>query len=67
MVLSLVIMRDLPANDSTQQMTDAVIAFTDAHAVQLSAARWGIFLFSVLVALAGTLKGVLPGTRKPKV
>jgi uncharacterized membrane protein YgdD (TMEM256/DUF423 family) len=47
-----------------QQGLQTGAAFTQAHAVALSAWRLIILVVSILLAVVGTLKGVLPGTRK---
>lgn len=50
-----------------QQMINAAMAFSQAHTGALSAWRLIILVVSIILAVAGTLKGVLPGTRKLKV
>jgi hypothetical protein len=63
---SVQLMHSLPPNSSIQQDMDAATAYAEAHATGLSIVRWGIFLVSLLAAIAGTYKTWLPGTRKPK-
>lgn len=48
-----------------QQMLGAAMAFSRAHAGALSAWRVAILVAAIVLAAAGTVKGVLPGTRKP--
>ncbi|HET7649569.1 MAG TPA: hypothetical protein VFL15_02575 [Gammaproteobacteria bacterium] len=45
----------------------AGIEFAQAHQTVLSLCRWAIFILSVVFAVVGTWKGVLPGTRKKSV
>jgi hypothetical protein len=66
-IQSAAIAPQLPPNASTAQVMDVTNAYIQAHATQLSLARWGIFLVALLAATGGVYKGWLPGTRKPKV
>jgi hypothetical protein len=65
-IQSVSLMHSLPSNPSTQQMMDAATAYNEAHALPLSIGRWSIFLVALAAAAAGTYKGLLPRTRKPK-
>jgi hypothetical protein len=65
LVLGVFVWRGLPADANLQQGSDAVTAYMSARPGLMSGLRWGIFLAAVLAAASGTLKGVLPGTKKP--
>lgn len=52
--------------ESFQQSMQTGRAFAQAHDGALAVWRLIILVGSIVLAVAGTLKGVLPGTRKPK-
>jgi len=56
----------VPADATAQQAYDATQQFMLQHAPAVAAAFWGIVLLAVALAVAGTVKGVLPGTKKPQ-
>ena len=53
--------------ENFQQSMEAGRAFAQTHASALAVWRLVILMVSIVLAVAGTLKGVLPGTRKQKV
>lgn len=64
-VPSLLIVRGLPAGTSRDQISQAAMDFSSQHEIALSLARWAAFLIALALAVLGTWKGKLPGT-KPK-
>ena len=65
-VPAVLIASSLPPGPSQDQIVQAAADFDDRHGRLLSALRWAAFLLALGVAILGTWKGVLPGTRKPK-
>lgn len=63
-VPALIIARGLPAGAGPDQVNQAATDFSLQHAGALSAARWAAFLIALLLAVLGTWKGKLPGTRQ---
>ncbi|HEY1991733.1 MAG TPA: hypothetical protein VGH71_04675 [Gammaproteobacteria bacterium] len=63
-VPALMILRGLPAGASQDQISQAAADFSLGHAGALSAARWAALLIALLLAILGTAKGKLPGTRQ---
>ncbi|HEX2667779.1 MAG TPA: hypothetical protein VHP13_05350 [Gammaproteobacteria bacterium] len=57
--------RSVPPGANMQQGIDAATAFVADHAALLTTLRISILLLALLGAVIGTLKGVLPGTKKP--
>ena len=53
--------------ENFQQSMETGRAFAQTHAGALAAWRLVILVVSIVLAAAGTLTGMLPGTRKPKV
>ena len=62
---SLMIARGLPAGANQDQISQAAADFSLQHAGSLSVARWAALLIALLLAVLGTWKRKLPGT-KPK-
>jgi uncharacterized BrkB/YihY/UPF0761 family membrane protein len=62
-VFGMIAVHGVDTNDMQAGMK-AGIEFAREHAVALSVCRWSIFVLSVLLAVFGTWKRVLPGTRK---
>lgn len=62
-VFGVIAVHGVDANDVHAGM-QAGIAFARDHAVALSICRWSIFVVSVVLAVLGTWKRALPGTRK---
>ena len=64
-VMALMVARGLPAGATPDQISQVAADFSSQHAGALSAARWAAFLIALALAVLGTWKGKLPGT-KPK-
>jgi hypothetical protein len=62
--LSVYVSKSLPADANLQDGKDAVTNFMLEHAPAMSMTVWSIFLVSLALAIVGTLKGMLPGTRQ---
>ncbi|MGH8372150.1 MAG: hypothetical protein ACRETO_05405 [Gammaproteobacteria bacterium] len=64
-ITSVIMFRGVDVVD-TQALTSAAFDFARNHAMALSVCRWNIFVVSVVLAVLGTWKRVLPGTNKKK-
>lgn len=65
--LSVYVSSHLPADASLQEGKDAATNFVLEHGPAMRMTVSSIALLSLLAAAVGTLKGVLPGTKKPQV
>jgi len=65
-VPAVLIATGLPPGPSQDQIVQAAADFDDRHGGLLGMLRWAAFLLALGVAILGTWKGVLPGTRRPK-
>lgn len=63
-VPSLFIVRGLPAGASRDQVSQAAMDFSLQHEIALSLVRWAALLIALALAILGTWKGKLPGTRQ---
>lgn len=64
LAMAIAILRSLPANSDQAAMIQAATDYASVHAETIHVVHLAVLVLAAVLAILGTLKGKLPGTRK---